>query len=102
MNYQGIHNPAHPGAVLKEFWLDGLNLSITDAAKKLGLSRKTLSHIVNQKAPITPETAMRIEIAFNSRAGLWIDMQAGYDAWQIEQRRADLEKVVTVVSWQQA
>lgn len=100
MNYQGMHNPAHPGEVLKGLWLEPLGLTIKQTAEILNVSPKTVSNIVNGKVSINPDMAMRIAIAFNSRAGLWLDMQAGYDAWQIEQRRADLEKVVTVVNWQ--
>ncbi|MFZ5561386.1 MAG: HigA family addiction module antitoxin [Pseudomonadota bacterium] len=94
MSYKGMHNPAHPGQVLREGWLDGLGLSITAAANILGLSRKQLSNIVNGHAPVTAETALRVELAFDSDAGLWLRMQAQYDAWAIEARRRELSRQV--------
>lgn len=95
-----MHNPPHPGEVLRELWLEPLGLTVSKAADALAVSRKTLSQIVNGRGPITPDMALRLAIAFNSRAGLWLDMQAQYDAWQVEQRRAELEKVVSVVRWE--
>jgi len=59
-----MHNPAHPGEILRELYLDELGLSITEAAKGLGISRKTLSELVNGKAGISPTMAMRLSIAF--------------------------------------
>lgn len=97
-----MHNPPHPGEILKDLWLEPLGLTISKAAVALAVSRKTLSRIVNGRAPVTPDMAMRIAIAFNSRAGLWLDMQAQHDAWQVEQRRPELEKVVSVVRWEMA
>lgn len=78
-----MHNPAHPGEVLRE-WLDGI--SITEAAKKLGITRVTLSRILNAKSSITPEMALRLSQALNTSAEMWLDMQSNYDLWQAEQR----------------
>lgn len=97
-----MHNPPHPGEVLHDLWMEPLGLTITKTAGILNVSRKTVSQIVNGKSSITPDMAMRIAIAFNSRAGLWLDMQAGYDAWQAEKVRKDLEREVTVIHWEEA
>ena len=97
-----MHNPSHPGIVWRCEVLEPLGLSLTKTADILHVSRKTVSQIANGKSPITPDVALRIAIAFNSRAGLWLDMQAAYDAWQIEAKRAELEQEVTVVKWQAA
>lgn len=97
-----MHNPPHPGEVLQGLWLEPLGLTITQTAVILNVSRKTVSNIVNGRVGISSDMAMRIAIAFNSRAGLWLDMQAKYDAWQAEQHRTELEQEVTVVHWDEA
>lgn len=86
-----MHNPPHPGIVIKELCLDPLDLSITDAAKGLGVSRKTLSTIINGKAGISPEMAIRLSIAFNTTSESWLNQQLQYDLWQAEQNRNSLE-----------
>ncbi len=86
-----MHNPPHPGIVIKELCLDPLDLSITDAAKGLGVSRKTLSTIINGKAGISPEMAIRLSIAFNTSSESWLNQQLQYDLWQAEQNRNSLE-----------
>jgi len=86
-----MHNPPHPGTVIKELCLDPLDLSVTDAAKGLGVSRKTLSTIINGKAGISPEMAIRLSIAFNTSSESWLNQQLQYDLWQAEQNRNNLE-----------
>lgn len=76
--------PAHPGTILREDILKELNLTITDAAKVLQVSRKQLSEILNEVAAISPEMALRIERGFGVEAGFWLDMQKNYDLWRIE------------------
>ncbi len=78
-----MHNPAHPGEILRELYLDELGLSITEAAKGLGISRKTLSELVNGKAGISPTMAMRLSIAFpNTSPQFWLNLQNQYDLWK--------------------
>lgn len=86
-----MHNPPHPGVILKELCLEPLGLSVTDAAKALGISRKTLSAIINGKAGISPEMAVRLSIAFKTSSESWLNQQSQYDLWQAEQKRNDLE-----------
>ena len=86
-----MHNPPHPGEVIKELCLEPLGLTITDAAKGLGISRKTLSSILNGKAGISPEMAVRLSIAFNTSSESWLNQQSQYDLWQAEQHRKDLD-----------
>ena len=85
-----MHNPPHPGEVIKELCLEPLGLTVTDAAKGLGVSRKTLSSIINGKAGISPEMAVRLSIAFNTSSESWANQQAQYDLWQAEQHRSEL------------
>ena len=68
-----------------------MELSVTAAAKALGVSRKTLSTILNGHAGISPEMAVRLSIAFNTSSESWMNQQAQYDLWQAEQHRKELE-----------
>ena len=68
-----MHNPPHPGEVLRDLCLEPLGLTITDAAAALGVSRKTLSAILNGRAGISPEMALRLSIAFNTTAESWLN-----------------------------
>lgn len=85
-----MHNPPHPGEVLKRLCLEPLGLSVTQAAKALGVSRKTLSSILNGRAGISPEMAVRLSIAFDTTAESWLNQQVQYDLWQAERRRRKL------------
>jgi addiction module HigA family antidote len=85
-----MHNPPHPGEVLKTLCLEPLKVSVTDAAKALGVSRKTLSAILNGRAGISPEMAIRLSMAFETSAESWLNQQLQYDLWHAEQRRKKL------------
>ncbi len=85
-----MHNPPHPGEVLRELCLEPLGLSVTRAAEALGVSRKTLSAILNERAGISPEMAIRLSKAFGTSAESWLNQQVQYDLWQAEQRRSKL------------
>lgn len=85
-----MHNPPHPGELLRELWLEPLGLSITTAAAKLNVSRKTLSEIVNGKAAVTAEMALRLELAFGKSAESWLGHQSAYDLWLLQGRRKRL------------
>ncbi len=79
--------PSHPGEGLKEDVLVPLGLTVTETAEALGISRKTLSEIVNGKSPITPDIAVRLERAFGDPpADMWLRLQAAYDLRRAERR----------------
>lgn len=80
-----MHNPPHPGEILKDVYLKDYNLSVAKLALMLGLSRKHLSNILNRKAPITTETALRLAKCFNTSAEIWLREQLAYDLWQARQ-----------------
>jgi len=86
-----MHNPPHPGEILKELCLDPLGLSVTRAAEALGVSRKTLSAILNGRAGISPEMAVRLSLAFGTSAESWLNQQTQYDLWQAEKDRKRLK-----------
>ena len=85
-----MYNPPHPGEVLKKLCLEPLGLTVTEAAKALGVSRKTLSSILNAHVGVSPEMAIRLSIAFDTTSESWLNQQVQYDLWQTEQRRGEL------------
>lgn len=85
-----MHNPPHPSEIIKSLCLEPLEVTVTDAAKALGVSRKTLSAILNGRAGISPEMAVRLSIAFNTSAESWLNQQLQYDLWHAEQGRKQL------------
>ncbi len=87
--YVNAQSP-HPGEVLKELCIEPLGLTVTEAAKGLGVSRKTLSSILNGKSGISPEMAVRLSIAFNTSSESWLNQQSQYDLWRAEQHRKEL------------
>jgi addiction module HigA family antidote len=92
-----MHNPPHPGEIIKTLCLEPLGVTITQAAQALGVSRKTLSAILNRRAGISPEMAVRLSIAFQTSAESWLNQQTQYDLWQAERRRKHL-RVAKLVS----
>lgn len=86
-----MHNPPHPGEIIKELCLEPLGISVTDAAQALGVSRKTLSAILNGRAGISPEMAVRLSIAFDTSAESWLNQQCQYELWHAEQHRGELQ-----------
>lgn len=94
MNMQ-MYNPPHPGEIIRELCLEPLGLSVTEAANGLGVSRKTLSSILNGHAGISPEMAIRLSKAFNTTPESWLNQQAQYDLWlaQKESKRIKVKKL---------
>jgi addiction module HigA family antidote len=85
-----MHNPPHPGEILRDLWLEPLGLSITEAAKTLNVSRKTVSEITNGRAAISAEMAVRLELAFGKSAESWLAHQASHDLWSLKEDRTSL------------
>jgi len=86
-----MHNPPHPGEVIRELCIEPLGLSITEAADGLGVSRKTLSAIVNGRAGISAEMALRLSMAFDTSAESWLSQQSNYDLWNTRQEKKGLK-----------
>lgn len=80
-----MHNPSHPGVIIKHDVLEPLNLSVAEAARRLGVSRASLSRVINSKVAIGPDLALRLELAGVSTARSWLAVQANYELWQAEQ-----------------
>jgi len=81
-----MHNPCHPGKVIYDLCLEPLGLSITDAAKGLGVSRKTLSELINGHTGVSSEMAIRLSMAFGGDPDSWLMQQMQYDLWVSRQK----------------
>ena len=92
-----MKNPVHPGRVVKHDCLEPLGLSVTDAAKVLRVTRQALNNVVNGKAGISPEMAIRLEKAFGGTADTWLRLQANYDLAHARKREARI-KVARYIS----
>ena len=86
-----MHNPPHPGEILRDLCLKPMRLSVTRAAEALGVSRKTLSAILNGRAGISPEMAVRLSLAFDTSSESWLNQQAQFDLWMAEKNRKRLK-----------
>ncbi len=88
--------PTHPGGILKRHYLEPLSLTISELAKILGVSRKTLSKIINEHGSITPEMALRLSKALNTTPELWLNLQQNYDLWHVSQESNDWKMVEAI------
>ena len=88
-----MFNPPHPGEVLRE-WLEGI--TVTEAAKRLGVTRVTLSRVLNGGTGISPDMDLRLSEALNTTPGTWYGMQGDYDMWHAQRRfRAKVKPIIT-------
>ena len=92
-----MKNPPHPGRIVRQECIEPLRLTVTEAARALGVSRQALNNLVNLKAGISPEMAIRLSKAFGSSPEVWLGMQMAYDLAQIE-REAHKIKVQRVAA----
>ena len=81
-----MHNPPHPGEVIRELCLEPLGVTVTEAARALGVARKSLSQLLNGKSGISPAMAIRLSIAFGTSAESWLNQQMLYDLWKARLR----------------
>ncbi len=89
-----MFNPPHPGETVRELCLKPLGLTVTDAAKGLGVSRKTLSSLLNGRFGISPEMAIRLSKAFGGSPESWLIQQAQYDLWQVQDQEEKISKSI--------
>ncbi len=86
-----MQNPPHPGGIVRRQCLWPLGLSVTKAAAGLGVTRQALSDLVNEKASVSVEMAIRLSKAFGSTPETWLGLQMAYDLWQARERAAEIE-----------
>ena len=91
--------PAHPGRILRNLYLSPLGISNTKLAETLGVSRKAISHIVNERKSVTPEMALRLSRAFsNTSPEFWLNLQRNYDLWHTIRNAQDWQDVQPLFS----
>jgi addiction module HigA family antidote len=90
--------PKHPGGILFRQYIEPLNLSIAELARALGVSRKTISKIVNENGAITSDMALRLSRAFNTTPELWLNMQRNFDLWHAARDSSDWEDVEPIAA----
>lgn len=88
-----MFNPPHPGEVLKDGVFEGTELTVTEFAAGIGMSRVALSRILNGAAAISPDMALRLEGALGTSAEMWLGMQADYDLWQARKRAPKVKRI---------
>jgi addiction module HigA family antidote len=86
-----MKNPPHPGLSVRLDCLEPLGLTVTEGAKVLGVTRQTLNNLVNGKAGVSPEMAVRLAKAFGSRAEVWLSMQMSYDLAQVRRHERQIK-----------
>jgi antitoxin HigA-1 len=86
-----MHNPAHPGEIIREACLKPLHLTVTAAAERLGVSRQSFSELLNGRMGVSAEMAIRLEKAGWSSAEAWLRMQVLYDLWQARRRAKSIK-----------
>lgn len=77
-----MYDPPHPGEIIRDFCIDALGLTVTDAAEAMGVTRKTLSALVNKRSGISPEMALRLSKVFGRSPESWLKLQVQHDLWQ--------------------
>lgn len=82
-----MHDPLHPGFIVKDTLIDGAELTVVDAAKLLGVSRTALSRLLNGHSGISPEMALRLSKLLGTSIEMWMNLQSQYDIWLIMQRQ---------------
>ena len=85
-----MHNPPHPGGIVRRQCLEPLGLTVTRAAEGLGVTRQTLSELVNERTGVSLEMAIRLSKAFGSTPETWLGMQMAWDLWQIRHRAGQI------------
>lgn len=95
-NLTRMHNPPHPGEVLQDTVLEEAGLSVSEFAKKLGVSRVALSRVVNGRAAVSADMALRLAAALGGSAESWLRMQASYDLWQASKKRRPKVELLTI------
>ena len=85
-----MYNPPHPGGIVKRQCLEPLGLSVTRAARGLGVTRQALSELVNESTGVSVEMAIRLSKAFGSTPETWLGMQMAYDLWQARERAEEI------------
>ena len=88
-----MFKPVHPGRIIRDEYLEELNLTVTAAAKSLGITRQTLDAIINERSGISPEMSLRLAKAFDTTPEFWLNLQRNHDLWKAKQKGNVLSQV---------
>ncbi len=94
-----MYNPCHPGEILWEEYLNPLKISITEFAKQIGVSRKVLSDVINEKAGISPVMSLRLSKALNKSPQFWLTMQMNYDLFHVQVKSKQEISSIRNIKW---
>jgi len=86
-----MNNPPHVGEILKELYLEPLNISVTEAAEQLGITRQALSRLINEKSGISAEMGIRLAKAFETSPDYWMNLEKQYELWQAMKHYKDID-----------
>lgn len=89
-----IHDPLHPGVIIKDVLIEHTGLTISEAAERLGVTRTTLSRLLNQHAGVSPEMALRLSRLLNTSIDMWVNLQSQYDIWHVKQNAKNIDMIV--------
>lgn len=89
-----IHEPLHPGVIVKDLLIDGAGLTISEAAHRLGITRTTLSRLLNQHAGLSSEMALRLSILLNTSVDVWVNLQSQYDIWNVKKYAKNVRNII--------
>ncbi|MFH0975802.1 MAG: HigA family addiction module antitoxin [Spirochaetota bacterium] len=81
-----MYKPAHPGEILREMYLTPLDLSVTETAKALGVTRKTFSELINYNSSVSIPMALKLSKAFDTTPEYWLNLQQNYDLWEAKKK----------------
>jgi antitoxin HigA-1 len=90
---KSLRAPTHPGGILKRLYIQPMSLTTVELAKAVGVSRKTISQLINERGSVTPDMALRFSIAFNTTPQLWLNLQQNYDLWHARRRIKGLKSI---------
>lgn len=90
--------PGHPGGILRRQYIEPLDLTVTELARSLGVSRKTLSKILNERGSVTAEMALRLGRAFGTSPDLWMNLQKNHDLWRASNETEDWKRVSPIAA----
>jgi addiction module HigA family antidote len=97
-----MHNPAHPGEILKTMYMDPLDVNVTQVADALGVSRKHVSAIINGRAQISPDMAFRLAGVFGTDPEIWLNLQSQYDLWNVRRKPPKVEPIQALLELHRA
>ena len=93
-----MYKPVHPGRIIRDDYLEPLQMTVGKMAESIGVTRQTLSAIINERAGVSPDMALRLSLAFDTTPELWLNLQRNYDLWKAKQQFSAIKEVKKIYS----